>query len=183
MSTAAVMMERIKDVSPRLKARIAGGLYFFTLISAQMLEWLFPGRMNRAAGVIEIVGMTGVTLILYFIFSPVSRVLSLLAAVLNIVGITLEAIELSAHGTDVAMVFHGCFCILIGFLIFRSTLLPRILGAAVAIGGLCWLTYLLPRLFPWNLVCGLGGEVVMFLWLLIMGVRGARRESVSGAAG
>jgi hypothetical protein len=182
MSAAAIVMERIRGVSPRLNARIAGGLYFLTLLTAQLLEWLFPGRMNLAAGVIEIVGMLAVTLILYVLFRPVSRSLSLLAAACNMVGLILEAIQLKAHGTDFAMVFHGVFCILIGTLIFRSRFLPRILGALIAIGGLGWLTYLSPRLFPWNLACGLAGEVSVFLWLVVMGVNVERWEERTSAA-
>ena len=167
--SATVTIQRVEKVSPRFKARIAGGLYFFTLLTAQTLEWLFPGKMNRAAGVIEIVGMFAVTLVLYALLRPVNRGLSMLAAALNFVGLTLEAIHLNAHGTDVAMVFHGGFCILIGYLIFRSRFLPRFLGVLIAVGGLGWLTYMSSRLFPWNLACGLAGEVSVFLWLLVMG--------------
>jgi hypothetical protein len=170
----AVMIERIRESSPRFKAWIAGGLYFFTLLTAQFIESLFPGRLNFTAGLIEIAGMFVVTLILYDIFSPVKRNVSMLAAAFNLVGITLEAIRLTSHGTDIAMVFHGVFCILIGYLIYRSAFLPRILGALIAFGGLSWLTYLSPPLAnylsPYNLVCGLLGEASVFLWLLAMGV-------------
>jgi Domain of unknown function (DUF4386) len=172
--SATATIQRTETVSPRFKARVAGGLYFFTLLTAQALEWLFPGRMNRAAGVIEIVGMFAVTLVLYALFSPVSRGLSLLAVTFNFGGLTLEAIRLNVHGTDVAMVFHGSFCILIGSLIFRSRFLPRFLGVLIAVGGLGWLTYMSSRLFPGNLVCGLAGEVSVFLWLLVMGVNAER---------
>jgi hypothetical protein len=85
------------------------------------------------------------------------------------------------------MFFHGIFCILIGYLIFRSTLLPRILGVLIAFGGLGWLTYvsapLANHLSPYNLVCGLVGEALMFLWLLVMGVNVAKQhENGSPAA-
>jgi hypothetical protein len=62
----------------------------------------------------------------------------------------------------------------IGYLIFRSGFVPRILGALIAFGGLGWLTFLSPELAanlsPYNLVIGLGGEASVFLWLLVMGV-------------
>ncbi len=43
-------------------------------------------------------------------------------------------------------VFDGLFLLLIGYLIFRSTFLPRILGALIAFAGLGWLTLLAPPL-------------------------------------
>jgi hypothetical protein len=176
--SATAMMDRIAEVSPRFKARVAGALYFSTLLGAAFLQWLIPNGMTLVASLIEIAGMSAVTLTLYEIFKPVNRNLALIAAGFNFVGIALEAIRLTSHGTDIAMVFHGIFCLLTGFLIFRSTYLPRFLGVLIAFGGFGWLTYLTPSLAsslsPYNLACGLGGEVSMFLWLLIMGVNDQR---------
>jgi Domain of unknown function (DUF4386) len=182
----AVLVESIHEVSPRLLARIAGALYFFSLLAALLLEVLFPGRFDIPAGLTEISGMFIVTLILYSIFNPVARGLAMLAASANLAGLAVEAIRLNAHGSDIAMVFHGVFCILTGYLIARSTFLPRVLGAMIAIGGLAWLTYPLNAfahyLSPYNLVCGLAGEASVFLWLLIMGVnaQGWKEQSSTG---
>ncbi|MGB7281570.1 MAG: DUF4386 family protein [Candidatus Acidiferrum sp.] len=185
MSTTA-MVDRIRAVSPRFKARVAGGLYFFTLLGAQLLETAFPGKMNLAAGLIEIVGMFVVTLILYLIFMPVNKSLSLLAGAFNLAGISLEAIRLTSHGTDIAMVLHGIFCILTGYLILRSAFLPRILSVLIGFAGLSWLTYLSPPLenylSPWNLACGLIGEASVFLWLLVKGVNMQRWNEQATAA-
>lgn len=78
------------------------------------------------------------------------------------------------HGVNIAIVFAGFYCILIGYLIFKSTFLPRILGVLMAFAGLGWLTYLsnplVNYLSPYNLAAGLLGEVTVFLWLLVMGV-------------
>jgi len=170
-------------MSSRTLARVAGALYFFNLMAAGLLEWAFPGKMNLAAGLIELVGMTAVTLVLYQLFNPVQRRLSLLAAAFNLTGITLESIQFGLGGTEIGMVFHGLFCLVIGFLIFRSGFLPRILAVLIALGGLAWLTYLTPRLAghlsPWNLACGLIGEASVFLWLLVMGVneRGWKQQA------
>jgi hypothetical protein len=133
----------------------------------------------------EILGMTVVTLILYAIFRPVKRAVALLAGAFNLAGITLEAIRLTSHGTDTAMVFHGVFCILTGYLIYKSAFLPRVLGALIAFGGLGWLTFLSPPienyLSPCNLACGLIGEALVFLWLLVMGVNTLRWNEQAAA--
>ena len=42
----------------------------------------------------------------------------------------------------VALVFFAMYCLLIGYLILRSTFLPRFLGASMVLAGLGWLTFL-----------------------------------------
>jgi Domain of unknown function (DUF4386) len=128
MSTA-VMMERIAEVSPRFKARLAGALYLFSLLTAATTETFLHGSLNIAGGLIGIAGMVVVTLLVYDLFKPVNRSLSLLAAFFNLLGLSLEALRLQPHGVSIALVFTGAYCLLIGVLIFKSNFLPRILGA------------------------------------------------------
>jgi hypothetical protein len=42
------------------------------------------------------------------------------------------------------LVLFGFYCLLIGYLIFKSTFLPRILGVMMAIAGVGWLIFLSP---------------------------------------
>jgi hypothetical protein len=182
--SAAVMMKRFAEASPRFKARIAGLLYFFSLLTAALTEKFVRGRLNYAGGYIAIAGMAAMTLISYDIFKPVNRTLSLLAVFFAFVGLTFEALRLQPQGLNLALVFHGFYCLLIGYLIFRSTFLPRVLSGLMAFAGLGWLTYLsnlfVTHLSPYNLVCGLLGDVSVFLWLLVMGVNVQRwREQAS----
>jgi hypothetical protein len=185
--SAAVMMKRIAEASPRFKARTAGVLYFFSLLTAGLTETFVRGRLNYAGGYIAIAGMVAVTLILYAIFKPVNGGLSLLAAFFAFVGLTFEALRLQPQGLNIALVFHGFYCILMGYLIFRSSFLPRILGALIALAGLGWLTYLsnslVNHLSPYNLASGLFGDVSVFLWLLLMGVNEQRWKEQARAAG
>ena len=184
--TAAVMMERIAEASPRFKARIAGVLYFFSLLTAGLTETFVRGKLNYAGGYIAIAGMAVMTLICYDIFKPVNRRLSLLAVFFAFVGLTFEVLRWQPQGINIALVFHGFYCILIGYLIFRSTFMPRILGALMAFAGLGWLTYLsnplVNYLSPYNLVSGLLGDVSVFLWFLVMGVNVQRWKEQAGAA-
>jgi hypothetical protein len=179
MSTA-VMMERIPEPSPRFKARIAGALYFSSVLTAVLGETFLRGRPSAAAGLIAVSGMAAVTLLFYDIFKPVSRSFALLAASLNLVCLTFEALRWDPRGVNVAMVFHGLSCLVIGYLIFRSAFAPRILGALMAVGGLGWLTLLSPplaqSLSPYNLAAGFLGEGLPILWLLVSGVKAQRPE-------
>src|SRR5208282_2614272 len=91
------------------------------------------------------------------------------------------------NGVNVAIVIHGFYCLLIGYLIFRSTFLPRILGALMAFAGLCWLTFLSPglatHLSPYSLASALLVEALAFMWLLVMGVNDQRWNEQARAAG
>ncbi len=185
--TAAVMMERIAEASPRLKARIAGALNLISLVTAALTELFVRGRLNYAGGYIAILGMVAVTLLLYGIFKPVSRSLALLAAFFSLVGLTFEALRWQPHGVNVAVVFNGFSCLLIGYLILRSTFLPRILGALMAFAGLAWLTFLsnplVNYLTPYNLASGVLGQTLVMLWLLVMGVNVQRWQEQASAPG
>ena len=104
--------------------------------------------------------------------------------------LALMFLKLYGQCFNISFVFFGFYCLLIGYLIFRSTFLPRILGVLMAIAGLGWLTFLSPPLAhylsPYILAPGLG-EGSLTLWLLVMGVNAARWEEkasvgrVSGA--
>ncbi len=94
--------------------------------------------------------------------------------------LSLHAIELQEQGYAIALVFFGPYCILIGYMIYRSALLPRLLGILYAIAGACYMInsftgFLNPDfhnpLFPLILVPSFIGELSVALWLLIMGVR------------
>jgi uncharacterized protein DUF4386 len=178
--SAAVMMKRIAEAPTRLKARIAGALYLLSVLTAAFTELSSRGRLNIAGGLIAVAVMVVVTLLVYGIFKPVNRGLSLLAAFFSLVGLSCEALRLQPRGVNIAIVFAGFYCLLIGYLIFRSTFLPRILGGLMVIAGLGWLTYLsnplVNYLSPYNLAFALLAEASVFLWLLVMGVNIPKRK-------
>jgi hypothetical protein len=185
------MINRIREASPRFKARIAGVLFLLLVLTSAFTEFFARGRLSYAAdlaaGIIEVSCMIAVTLIFYDLFKPVNRRLSLLAASFNFVAVTLELLQFLPHGVNIGLGFHGFYWILIGYLIYRSTFLPRILGALVAIAGLCWLTFLSPTLTHYlsryNLASGLILEGLVMLWLLVMGVNVQRWTEQASAAG
>jgi len=87
-------------------------------------------------------------------------------------------LKLSLQVSNISLVFFGVYCFLIGCLIFGSNFLPRILGVAMMIAGIGWLTFLSPPLVnylaPYNFIPGMLGEASLTLWLLVMGVNAER---------
>ena len=180
------MWERVREASPRLKAKIAGILYLASFVVGIFGELVVSGRLGFAFGLLAVSCSSVMTLLLCDILKTVQRSLALLAASLNLVGLAFEAARWNPQGANVALVFHGLYCLLIGCLVFKSAFLPRILGALMAFAGLAWLTFLsLPlanRLSPWNVASGLLGEASLMLWLLAMGVNGQRRNERAGVS-
>src|SRR5207253_4985015 len=80
-------------------------------------------------------------------------------------------LKVNDQGAAMALAFFGFYALLTGYLIFRSTFLPRILGLVSIIAGLGWLTFFYPplgyRLFPYIAAFGLLGAVALIVWLLI----------------
>jgi hypothetical protein len=101
--------------------------------------------------------------------------------------LALLSLQLHAQVGSIALVFDGMFLLLIGYLIFRATFLPRILGVLVALAGLGWLTYLWPPLTrdltPY--IQGIGGlaEGSLMLWMLLVGVDVERWQEQAKAGG
>jgi len=181
------MMERISDASPRRKVRIAGVFYLLNILTGAIALFV-SGRLGVAANLIAAACYVVVTLLFYYIFKPVNRSLSLLAAFFSLVGCAIGALSpfhlAPLHINN--LVFFGFYCLLISYLILRSTFLPRILGVLMAIGGLGWLTFLSPPLAnylsPYNLAPGILGEGALTLWLLVIGVNAQRWKEQASAA-
>jgi hypothetical protein len=95
-------------------------------------------------------------------------------------------LKVNDRGAAIALVFFGFYALLQGYLIIRSTFLPRILGVLSVLGGLGWLSFLyLPlgyRLFPYIAALGLLGAASLILWLLVFGVDEQRWKEQARAA-
>jgi hypothetical protein len=94
-------------------------------------------------------------------------------------------LKVNDRGAGIALVFFGFYALLTGYLILRSTFLPRILGVFSILGGLGWLSFLyLPlghRLFPYVAVIAILGATALIVWLLVFGVNEQRWKEQSRA--
>jgi len=81
-------------------------------------------------------------------------------------------------------VFFGFYCLLIGYLILRSTFLPHTLGALMAIAGLGLLTFVSRQLAnqfsPYHYTAAGIGEGLLTVWLLAVGVNAVRWKEQAG---
>jgi len=104
-------------------------------------------------------------------------------------GLTLVCIRLHGQGYNIGLLFFGIHCVLLGYLIFRSTFLPRILGPLMALAGLCYLTNSLASLlapafkaviYPYILMPAGIAELSLMLWLIVVGVNVQRWKEQEG---
>jgi uncharacterized protein DUF4386 len=174
--------------SPLQYARIAGIFYLLTFLTG-LPAFFIHGSVGVALGLIAAGCYIVVTLLFYYIFRPVHRNISLFAAFVSLAGCLIGPV---IDGLHLALkinplVFFGLYCLLIGYLIFRSTFLPGVLAGLMAFAGLGWLTFLSPsvasRLTPYNLVPGFIGEGSLTLWLVIKGVNEQRWHEQVSATG
>jgi hypothetical protein len=184
------MNDRHRVASPRTRARITGVvylLYFLTAVSADV----FVGRgrvvLFDTVSLIADAFYIAVTLRFYYMFRPVNRGLSLLAAFFSLAGCANDVLSLFnvAPYKISSLAFFGPFCLLIGYLIFRSTFLPRILGALMALAGVGWLIFLFPFASPLSTylkILGFLAEASLMLWLIVKGVNIPRRKEQASAS-
>jgi hypothetical protein len=153
--------------------RLAGLSYLATFVTGFLALALGTGM--AVANAIAALCYVGVTVLLYVLFKPVSPRVSLVAALFSATGCVLSLLRgLHLARPPVSeLAFFGCYCILIGYLIFVSTLLPRTIGVVMAIGGLSWLTFAWPHLArslsPFNYAPGILAEGLLTIWLVAFG--------------
>ena len=95
-------------------------------------------------------------------------------------------LDVNDRAAAMALAFFGFQGVLEGYLILKSTFLPRFLGVFSLVGGLGWLTFLVPplgyQLFLIVAGFALLGSIATILWLFIVGVDENRWKEQSIAA-
>src|SRR5204863_4970728 len=193
-----VMVERIREASPRLMARITGVFSLLTILTGifahgfvgerlvvpedaaatatnilahkSLFQWGFTVYM------IEMACNIATTALFYSLLRPVSRNASLLAAFLGLSGCVIKTfsrvfyiapffvlggshylsvfnteqlqalallfLRVNDQGAGIALAFFGFAGLLKGYLIFRSSFFPCILGSWSALADFGWFTFL-----------------------------------------
>src|SRR3990170_4276185 len=112
---ATAPMGRLADMSPRVKARLAGAFYLVTMLAGAFAQGVISGRLivpGDAAGtatnilaheslfrlgfavyLIEMACQITMTALLYDLLKPVSKSLSLLAAIFGLTGCTIKTLS------------------------------------------------------------------------------------------
>jgi hypothetical protein len=106
----------------------------------------------------------------------------------QLAALTLVLARIDHQAGSMGLVFFGFGCLLDGWLILKSTFLPRFLGVVSLVSGVGWLTFLYAplagRLYPVVVLFGLLGAVLMIFWLLVFGVNESRwREQEAARLG
>jgi len=93
--------------------------------------------------------------------------------------LSLLFLNIQSQGYAIGLVFFGFYCILIGYVIYRTNAMPKIIGVLYAVAGICYLinsfTMFLSKGFANPLFIYLAipifiGELSLCLWLLIKGI-------------
>jgi len=188
---AAATMKRIAEASPSPRARLTGAVYLLYFLTAVIAEILVGRKFlvyGEVANLIAFAFYIAVTLLFYDLFKPVNRSLSLVAALFSLAGCAIGVLGVFhlAPPNLSPLVFFGPYCLLIGYLILRSTFLPRILGALMVAAGVGWFLFLLPpvadHLSSYIEVLGIAAEGLLMLWLLVLGVNVQRWKEQADAA-
>jgi hypothetical protein len=184
------MMDWIARAQRNPNARMTGVVYLIYFLTAIPAQFLVDRKLvfySNAANLIATAFYLVLTLLFYGMFKPVNKNLSLLAVLFSLAGCIVMTLDLFLPSSPISpFLFFGPYCLLIGYLIFRSSFLPHILGLLMALAGLGWLAFLFPTvahsLTLYIEVLGIFAEASLMLWLVVMGVNVQRWKEQSSTA-
>jgi hypothetical protein len=164
--------------------------------------------LGFAIFMIEMACQIVATALFFELLRPVNRSVNLAAALLSLAGCIIKAFSrvfflapllvpndpalsllllgINDRGAAMALLFFGFSTPLKGYLMYRSTFLPRIVGILGMVSGAGWLLFLYPPMgYAWfNVIAAVGliASVVLIFWLLVYGVDETRwRERIRQA--
>jgi|SRR5579863_3589195 len=177
-------MKWINAASASPRGRFIGAIYlsyFLVAILSQVLSQHRLSAFSNATNALSNVMYLTLAFLFFFLFRPVDKIISLIAAIVSAAGCVIGTIAIFDPVTSLIspLWFFGPYCLLIGYLIFKSTFLPRILGVLMALAGVGWLIYLSPLekyAVVYIEIIGILAEASLMLWLLVKGANKLRWE-------
>ncbi len=176
-------MNESRQTPPNPRVRLIGLFYLINIITGiYIMAVVNPpwSNYNFLISLFSNACYIAVTLLLFILFKPVNIWLSLVATLFSLAG-SAEGLSnmFGKHLTGLYfMIFFGVYCVLLGYLVIRSSFMPRFIGVLLVLGGIGYLTFLsLPfgnSLVPYNYLPGIIGEGMLTFWLLIKGVDNAK---------
>ena len=186
---ASAVRDRI-PMAGRATARLAGAFYLLTIaagVSAMLLGRHDAARWSDAANLVGAAAYVMVTILLFRLLRPTSRLWSTIAVVFSLSGCVTGALGFLhiAIMPINSLVLFGGYCVLTGCVMLRSPLFPTSVGALMIMAGLGWLTFVSPvaarNAAPLNMVAGIAGESVLTIWLLVAPVARFGEDHLTGA--
>lgn len=145
-------------------------------------------RVSRTAAAFSLIGIAVLAADTLVLLAP----LRMLAAPSYVAAIAapqreaaaLLALKVHGDGYDISLIFFGIYCLMLGWLAWRSGFLPKIIGALMGLAGVCYLVNSIADLAAPTLAKSLSphlmdptliGEAALALWLLVFGGNGRFR--------
>ena len=169
--------------------RLGFAIYMLEMVSQIIMTVLLYDLLkpvNRSvsllAAALGLVGCGIKTFSRLFYFAPLlilggTHYLSVFSAQ-QLNAMALLSLRVNDIGAGIALVFFGIYAVLKGYLVIKSTFLPRALGWLGVLGGIGWLAFLSPpfgeRVFSFIAVVGIVGVLANIGWLLVVGVNEQR---------
>lgn len=186
-------------------------------ITAKIMQSQSAYRLGGVAEIVVLACDITLAVIFYHLLRPVSRTVAMLAAFFRLAYAAINGANVTLHfapllvltaqpalpqmlavdfmklhllGFDIALVFFGIHVALLGYLTFRSTYLPRVLGLLGMLGGAAYLTNSLVSLLAPGALAGRAlillapaglAEIAIALWLLAVGVNAQKWEKMAHA--
>lgn len=191
---AAATAHAILANEPLFRAGIVADLAMLACyvgVTALFLDMFRPvhGGVSRMAAAFSLIGIAVLAVDTFVLLAPL-RLLAT-APYLSALGgpqreaAALLALKVHADGYDVSLVFFGIYCLMLGWLAWRSGFLPKPIGALMTLAGVCYILNsiadlaapafartLSPHLMDPTLI----GEAALALWLLAFGARRSIRD-------
>jgi hypothetical protein len=185
---AAATTENLRSMESLWRLGIAGEVLLLNCaIALAVILYILLRRVSRDLALAAVffnlvcIAIEGVAAVsLAAALSPLASVpyLNLLAPE-QINAMVMQSIRSHTSGFAIALIFFGVECVILGYLIYRSAYIPRVIGVLMEVAGICYVINsfavllsppLSSRLFPAILMPSLIAELSLALWLLVKGV-------------